>query len=160
MILLSCSKAVLEKFDVNVVSSSLLVSSTDWHRFWRADLRRIKGVGEVLFFTNKDTLYTLVADPRGIRDASALEQHFLFRLRLLFDGNLGFTSNSWESVLMHRAADQSLQGSMNSFFRIIDSSSSVPALDDLEPWLNSFPAASREFRSPKEMLQKRVRKTA
>ena len=88
------------------------------------------------------------------------EQHFLFRLRLLFDGNLGFTSNSWESVLMHRAADQSLQGSMNSFFRIIDSSSSVPALDDLEPWLNSFPAASREFRSPKEMLQKRVRKTA
>ena len=160
MILLSSSQAVREAFKINAVETTPVVPTSEWYRFWRVDLRKVRGYGHVMLFTNDETLYTFVVDRRRVRDSSDVAQHFLERFRALFEGHLGYTRDSAEEVSVHRATNRSLQGVMNSFFRMIDGHTSKDSLPKLEKWLNEVPVISRDFQLPAELLHARLQKTA
>jgi hypothetical protein len=160
MILLSSSQAVREAFKIKAVETTPVVATREWYRFWRVDLRKVRGYGEVMLFTNDETLYTFVVDRRRVRDSSDLAQQFLERFRALFEGHLGYTRDSEEEVVVHRATNQSLQGVMNSFFRMIDGHTSKDSLSKWEKRLNEVPVISRDFQRPVELFYARLRKTA
>src|SRR5215203_1797012 len=107
MILLSASQAVRKAFHITPVETTSVVGSLDWYRFWRVDVRRLRGRGKVMLFTNYETLYTFVADARAFRKESDLALYFLTRFSEIFTGYFGYTHPIDERIVVHRAIDRS-----------------------------------------------------
>ena len=145
MLLLSTSRSVRKAFHIEPVESTPVIPTKDWYRFWRVDARKIHGRGELMLFTNHETLYTFVADCRPFREGPDFALHFLRRFGEIFAGHFGYTDHIEERVLVHRAVDQSVVGVMNHFFLAIEVSDRKLNLRALEDRLNDTPILSRNL---------------
>src|SRR5687768_13385538 len=138
MILLAASESVRKAFHIQAIETTPPVPSDEWYRFWRVDARKLRGLGEVMLFTNYETLYTFVADSRPFRGAQDVAQRFLQSYQELFDGHFGYEGAISEKVIAHRAVDRSVQGVMNSFFRILEGIGTRKAFAELEVGINNM----------------------
>lgn len=78
MILLSTSKSVCKAFNVAPIENTVPVATSEWYRFWRVDAKKFIGFGEVMLFTNHETLYTFVADSGTFKRGSDFVMFFYF----------------------------------------------------------------------------------
>ena len=155
MLLLSASQSVRRAFHIIPVRTTPVVSSSDWFRFWRVDARKIRGLGEIMLFTNHETLYTFVADCRPFREGPDFALHFLRRFSEVFAGHFGYTRDIKERILVHRAVDRSAVGVMNNFFWMLESHDGR-SLPELERWLNDVPIVARNL-FPADRLREKLR---
>ena len=154
MLLLSASQSVRKAFHIEPVEITPLVPTADWYRFWRVDARKIRGRGEIMLFTNLETLYTFVADCRPFREGADFAWHFLRRFSEVFASHFGYSSHIQENILVHRAVDRSAAGVMNNFFFMIECASDMKDVADLERWLNDVPIVARKLRPAARLREK------
>ncbi len=144
MILFSVSHSVRKAFRIIPVDTTPVVNSLDWFRFWRIDARRISGRGEIMLFTNYETLYTFVADCREFRTGPDFAMHFLHRFNEVFAGRFGYPDEIKERMIVHRAVDRSVVAVMNSFFLDIHYCDPRESVRELEERINDTPIISRD----------------
>ena len=145
MILLSSSNSLRRAFHIEPVETTPIVSTTDWYRFWRVDAKKFKGLGEVMLFTNQETLYTVVADSSKFRRGTDFVMWFLFRYGELFNGHFGYNGRIKEEIMLHRGVDRSLTGVMSNLFYMIEFYNGEKSHAELERWLNQVPIVSRNL---------------
>jgi hypothetical protein len=157
VLLLSASQSVRKAFRIDPVETTPVVSTCHWFRFWRVDARKIRGLGEIMLFTNHETLYTVVADCRPFREGPDFALHFLRRFSEIFAGHFGYTSPIKERIIVHRAVDRSVVGVMNNFFLLLESHDGR-SLAELERWLNDVPIVARNL-FPARRLREKLRES-
>jgi len=155
MLLLSTSQSVRKAFHIEAVETTPVVSTLDWFRFWRVDARKVRGLGEIMLFTNHETLYTFVADCRPFREGPDFTLHFLLRFRDVFAGHFGYTTHIRERFIIHRAVDRSVVGVMNNFFQMLECHDGRDLIE-LERWLNDVPIVARNL-FPADRLREKLR---
>jgi hypothetical protein len=159
MLLLSTSLSVRKALHIDPVESTPPVPTADWYRFWRVDARTIRGRGEIMLFTNYETLYTFVADSRPFREGPDFALHFLRRFSEVFAGHFGYASHIKERIVVHRAVDRSVLGVMNNFFIMLECRTDKMDIADLERWLNDVPIVARNL-FPADRLREKLRENA
>ena len=143
MILLSSSASIRKAFHIAPIASTPAVPTSDWYRHWRVDARKNRELGEVMLFTNHETLYTLTADSREFRKASDVIMYFLFRYGELFGSHFGYNGRIKEDIIVHAGIDLSVAGVMNGIFQRINSISGRYGHPELEELVNGAPIVSR-----------------
>jgi hypothetical protein len=157
MILLSSSNSIRRAFHVAPIEIPPAVSTAEWYRFWRVDAKKFKGLGEVMLFTNHETLYTLVADSSQFKRGSDFVMWFLFRYAELFGDKFDYNGRIKEEVMVHRGVDRSVIGVMNSFFFMIECAKAEKSHSELELWLNRVPVVSRNL-IPEDAFNQKIKK--
>ena len=143
MILLSTSSSVRKAFHIARIETTPSVPTDDWYRYWRIDARKNKSLGEVMLFTNQETLYTLVCDSREFKRGSDVIMCFLFRYGELFNGHFGYNGRIKEDLMVHKAVNLSVAGVMNGIFQRIDFLADRYSHKEIEVMINEIPVVSR-----------------
>ena len=157
MILLDISKSVRSAYHMDPVEVTPLMPAAEWYRFWRVDARRIKPFGEVMLFTNHETLFTFVADSRKFTHASDFAVYFMLRYTELLHNRFGYGNRIKEQVVAHRGVDRSVIGVMNSLFAMSECRSGIKDHAELERSLNEIPVVSRNLIPSNALRQKLLR---
>jgi hypothetical protein len=155
MILLSASNKLRKAFHMPPPEPTPSPPGADWYRFWRVDAKAYKGFGEVMLFTNHETLYTFVADSSTFRSASDLIKWFLARYFATFGKKLYPDGQFNEELAFHSGADKSVIGVMNSHFQNVNYLIPRKPRAELEAWLNQQLILTRKF-IPEQEVQKRL----
>lgn len=155
MILLSSSASIRKAFHIAPLESTPVVPTSEWYRHWRVDARKHRKLGEIMLYTNHETLYTITADSRAFKSASDVVMHFILRYGELFGSQFGYDGRIKEDIIIHKGIDRSVAGVMNSIFQRLNAISERYGHADLEKLVNEAPNVSRGI-SPLEIFTRKL----
>ena len=157
MILISSSASIRKAFHIVPVSTVPTVPANDWYRHWRVDARKNHELGEIMLFTNYETLYTITADSRNFRRTNDMLIYFLFRYVELFGAHFKGQREIKENIIIHKEVNLSVTGVMNGMFQRINSLSCNYGHSEIENLVNQAPIGSSGI-TPLENLTEKLSK--
>jgi hypothetical protein len=155
MILLSTSNSLRLAFHLPPPEPTPNPSNLKWHSLWRIDAKNFPGLGEVMLFTNHETLFTFVADSSKFRSAPDMMKWFLVRYASVFAAKIYPGGMLGDQMGFHANADTSVIGVMTSYFQKVSGFGNTKNHAQLEAWINESWISSRKF-SPGEEVQRRL----